>query len=104
MDMNEKNLLKAGFRDTDLQKIKCNVERYGGTFSEAIDDLANRFRILLCVVTGCVLIFVVLLVFGSESSRLSGGIALLCGAGITMASQPPLLAYKSCRYCRSHRH
>lgn len=103
MDVNEKNLSRAGFKYADIQKIRRNVDAHGGTFSEALQDLANRFRILLCVISGCVLVFVLLLSFGSEDSIISGGIALLCGAVIAMLSQPPMLSYKSWRYFRYNR-
>lgn len=103
MDVNEKNLSRAGFKYSDIQKIRRNVDSYGGTFSEALQDLANRFRILLWVISGCVLVFVLLLSFGSEDSIISGSIALLCGIAIAMVSQPPMLAYKSWRYFRYNR-
>lgn len=103
MDVNEKNLSRAGFKYSDIQKIRRNVDSYGGTFNDALRDLANRFRILLWVISGCALVFVLLLSFGTDDSIISGGIALLCGAGIAVFSQPPVLSYKSWRYSRYNR-
>lgn len=43
MDVTEEALLSSGFTRSDLQKIKNNIESYGRTLEEAIQDLANRF-------------------------------------------------------------
>ena len=47
MKVTDEALLRSGFTPSDLQKIKNNVESYGGTLGEAIQDLANRFRVVL---------------------------------------------------------
>lgn len=46
MKVTDEALLRSGFTPSDLQKIKNNVESYGGTLGEAIQDLANRFRVV----------------------------------------------------------
>ncbi len=40
MDVTEDALLRSGFTQSDVQKIKNNVESYGGTLGEAIQDLS----------------------------------------------------------------
>ncbi|WP_371601278.1 hypothetical protein [Pantoea sp. AV62] len=57
MKVSEAALLKSGFSHADLQKIKNNVDSYGGSLGESIHDLANRFRIVLWVffrLYGCI--------------------------------------------------
>ena len=38
MKVTDEALLRSGFTPSDLQKIKNNVESYGGTLGEAIQD------------------------------------------------------------------
>ena len=40
----EEALLKSGFSKRDLQKLKNNIENYGGSFDSVTHDLANRFK------------------------------------------------------------
>jgi hypothetical protein len=49
-----------------LQKIKNNVESYGGTLGNAIRDLARRFILAMWVVSGCLAVFIFLVIFASE--------------------------------------
>lgn len=103
MDVTEEALLRSGFTSAELQKIKNNVESYGGTLGEAIQDLARRFFITLWVVSLCVSVFVFLLAFSSEESIFSGGIGLSCGIAVAIFVQPPVLAYKSWRFVNTNK-
>ncbi len=103
MRVSEEALLSSGFSHTELQKIKNNVESYGGTLGEAIQDLAKRFIIAICVVSSCLAVFLFLVMFGTTESIFSGGIGLLCGIAIATFIQPPVLSYKSWRYCRTNK-
>ena len=100
MDVTDEALLSSGFTPSDLKKIKNNVESYGGTLGNAIRDLARRFVLTVWVVSGCLAVFIFLMVFASEESVFSGGIGLSCGIAVAIFIQPPLLAYKSWRFCR----
>ncbi|MGY3161025.1 hypothetical protein ACVWVR_000293 [Ewingella americana] len=57
MKVSETSLLESGFSHVEVQKIKNNVELFGGTLEEAINDLARRFSTLLWVTA----VFVVIL-------------------------------------------
>ncbi|WP_173635804.1 hypothetical protein [Paramixta manurensis] len=103
MAIKEEALLQSGFSAKDIRVIRNNVESYGGSLDEAIQDLARRFLLLVCVVTGCLAVFLVLAVFSSTDHVISGGVALLAGVVIALYSQPPLLSYKSWRYRRASR-
>ncbi len=98
MKVSEEALLRAGFTHAELQKIKNNIEIYGGTLEEAIHDLRNRFRVLLWVISGCFCIFLFLFLFSSEPMFIGGGFSLLITIAIVTFIQPPILAYKSWRY------
>lgn len=101
--VSEEKLLSSGFSRTEIQKIKSNVDSYGGTLSEAIHDLANRFIIAICVVACCLAVFILLALFGPADYIFGGSIGLLCGIAVAVFIQPPLLAYKSWRYKRINR-
>ncbi|MDI9221558.1 hypothetical protein QMZ30_11680 [Pantoea sp. EA-12] len=74
MQVNEEKLLRSGFSQSDIRKVKNNLESYGGTLDHAIRDLSRRFIIALSVVS--------------------------CGIAVATFIQPPLLSYKSWRYMR----
>lgn len=98
MNVTDEALLRSGFTLSDLQKIKNNVERYGGTLEEAIYDLARRFNTLLWVASVCFTILIILVVFSSPLKALAWGLAIIIGVSIMTLAQPPVLSYKSWRY------
>lgn len=103
MKVNETNLLKSGFSSIDIQKIKNNAENYGDSIGDTIQDLANRFRIVLWIFLGCMVIFIYTILSSSQVYIISTGIGLLITMLIVIFVQPPVLSYKSWRYCRMHR-
>mgnify|MGYP007078807695 CR=1 FL=1 len=73
MKVTDEALLRSGFTQPELQKIKSNIEKYGGTPGEAINDLARRFVTLAGVVAVCTF---TLLYFSSSAhliEQLHGG-------------------------------
>ncbi|WP_313690524.1 hypothetical protein [Pantoea sp.] len=103
MRVSEEALLRSGFSPADLRKVKNNLESYGGTLGDAIQDLSRRFIIAMVVVLCCIAVFIFLLFFGSSETIFSGGIALLCGIAVAIFVQPPVLSYKSWRFQRTNR-
>lgn len=103
MIVSEEALLQSGFSHTELQRIKNNVESYGGTLAEAIQDLANKFRVVLWVTAGCLIVFIFLLLFSSAPTIVGGGISLLIAIMIVFFIQPPVLSYKSWRYWKNNK-
>ncbi|WP_294906706.1 hypothetical protein [Tatumella sp. UBA2305] len=103
MKVSEAALLKSGFSHADLQKIKNNVDSYGGSLGESIHDLANRFRIVMWVFFGCMVVFIWVILSGNQLYIISTGIGLLITMLIVIFVQPPVLSYKSWRYCRMYR-
>jgi len=102
MDVTEEALLRSGFTSAELQKIKNNVESYGGTLGEAIQDLANRFRIALWITSSCLSVFIILLLFSAKETIVGGGLSILIAIVIVAFIQPPVLSYKSWRFCRGN--
>ncbi|HDR2832017.1 TPA: hypothetical protein QCK25_000110 [Enterobacter mori] len=104
MKVTDDALLRSGFTQSDLQKIKNNLESYGGTLGNAIRDLARRFILVMWVVSSCIAIFLFLVIFASNESIFSGAIGLSCGAAVAIFIQPPMLAYKSWKFWRANRY
>jgi len=100
MKVSEAALLKSGFTPAQLQSIKNNIEIYGGTIEEVIQDLANRFRVSLWVTSAGVCFFIYLLLFSSEPEIVGGGISILITIMIAVFMQPPVLAYRAWRHWR----
>ncbi|MDY1036885.1 hypothetical protein [Lelliottia sp. CFBP8978] len=102
MNVTDDALLRSGFTQSDLQKIKNNVESYGGTLEEAIQDLANRFRVVLWITSACLMALIILLLFAAKETIVGGGISILIAIVIVVFIQPPVLSYKSWRFWRKH--
>ncbi len=103
MDVTEDALLRSGFTQPDLQKIKNNVESYGGTLGEAIQDLANRFRVVLWLTSVCLIVFIILLLLSAKETIVGGGISILIAIIIAIFVQPPVLSFKSWLFWRKYR-
>lgn len=102
MDVTDEALLSSGFTPSDLKKIKNNVESYGGTLGNAIRDWRAIYSCRVgCIRLPCCIHFLVM--FASEQSVFSGAIGLSCGAAVAIFIQPPVLAYKSWRFCRANK-
>ena len=98
MKVTDEALLRSGFTQPELQKIKSNIEKYGGTLGEAINDLARRFVTLAGVVSACTFVLLLLVVFSSPDRAIAWGLAMVFGVAIMSFAQPPVISYKSWRY------
>lgn len=103
MKVSETALLESGFSHDELKKIKSNVENYGGTLEEAINDLARRFRSWFWVTCVCVVFFLLLVTFSSPIKIIAGGLAIVFAITIISFAQPIVISYKSWRYLKSIR-
>ena len=102
MKVNDEMLLRSGFNGNDLFKVKTNVARYGGTLEEAIQDLANRFRIILWVFYFCLALFIGVALTSDRLYMFSAAISILVIMLIVVFIQPPVLSYKSWRYWKKN--
>lgn len=103
MKVTDEALLRSGFTPSDLQKIKNNVESYGGTLGEAIQDLANRFRIVIWIFSAFMAMFLWVIISNEIQYIISTGIGLSIAMLIAVFVQPPVLSYKSWRFWRKYR-
>ncbi|WP_320725683.1 hypothetical protein AB3N45_14870 [Enterobacter cloacae] len=103
MKVTDEALLRSGFTPSDLQKIKNNVESYGGTLGEAIQDLANRFRIVIWIFSAFMTMFLWVIISNEIQYIISTGIGLSIAMLIAVFVQPPVLSYKSWRFWRKYR-
>lgn len=103
MGITEDSLLKSGFTHKEIQYLKNNIESFGGDFDEVVHDLAKRFNILICILFFFLLSLIVLAVYSSTSKLISGSIGLLITSMFLLFIQPPVISYKSWRFCRKNR-
>lgn len=98
MKVSEETLLESGFSHTDLQKIKSNVENFGGTLDDVIQDLAKRFNVAkwITIVAFVTLIFTSLL--STKNNTLSLAFSLMVGLPFIWYLTPAKLAFKAWRY------
>ncbi|WON76810.1 hypothetical protein [Serratia sp. UGAL515B_01] len=102
MDFSKERLLASGFTERELQILQNNIDSFGGTMEEVIRDLAKRFKIFLWVFF-CSLAFFLFLIYSKHDDLLyvfSGGVSLLIAVLIIALIQPPIISYKSWRFCR----
>lgn len=103
MKVTDEALLRSGFTQTELEKLKSNNEKYGGTLGEAVNDLARRFVTLFGVVSMCVFILLLLVVFSSPDKAMAWGLAMILGIAIMFFAQPLIISYKSWRYRKTNK-
>ncbi|KFD20968.1 hypothetical protein GTPT_0907 [Tatumella ptyseos ATCC 33301] len=72
MKVSEETLLKSGFSHTDILKIKSNVENFGGTLDEAIQDLAKRFNVAKWITLVTFVILTLTSLLSTKNNTLSG--------------------------------
>lgn len=98
MKVSEEALLKSGFSYSDLQKVKNNMENFGGTLEEVIHDLAKRFTIAkwITIIAFVILLFTAFL--STKNNTLSLAFSLIVGLPLVWYLTPARLAFKAWRY------
>lgn len=94
----EEALLKSGFSKRDLQKLKNNIENYGGSLDSITHDLANRFKAMKWITIVAFIILVLTLFLASSDTALTLAITLLIVLPFIWYITPAKLGYKSWRY------
>ncbi|AXF75059.1 hypothetical protein LU631_09105 [Erwinia tracheiphila] len=95
MAITEEKLLASGFTPADVQKLKNNIDNYGGSFDQAVHDLSNRFRSVQWISIVAFVILLLVSVFSSKNNALSLLFALITGLPFIWYLAPAKLAYKS---------
>ncbi|OWS74062.1 hypothetical protein CBW22_16895 [Pantoea sp. VS1] len=98
MKISEESLLEFGFSHKDIQKIKSNVENFGGTLDEVVQDLAKRFNVAKWITIIAFLILIFTSVLSTKNNTLSLAFALIVGLPFIWYLTPAKLAFKAWRY------
>ena len=94
----EEALLKSGFSKRDLQKLKNNIENYGGSLDSVTHDLANRFKASKWITIVAFIILAFTLFFASKDTSLILALTLMIVLPFIWYITPAKLGYKSWRY------
>ena len=100
MKVNEKALLDSGFTPADIRKVKTNVQNFGGTLDEVIQDLARRFIAAKWITIVALVVLFFTSVFASRDNSLSLAFSLVVGLPFIWYLTPARLAFKAWRYKR----
>lgn len=98
----ETELLKSGFTAKELSYLKKNISRFGSSLQDVVLELSNRFRMVISITAGAVILFISLLLFAAQHNVISGGVSLVVVLLITWFFQPPVITYKAWRYRKKH--
>ncbi|MFJ5159294.1 hypothetical protein ACIP6T_08970 [Pantoea sp. NPDC088449] len=98
MKTNEEKLLKYGFNQSDLQKLKNNIANYGGSLDSVTHDLANRFKASKWITIVALTIMVLTLMLASSDTSITLLATLVIVLPFIWYLTPATLAYKSWRY------
>lgn len=94
----EEALLKSGFSKRDLQKLKNNIENYGGSLDSVTHALANRFKATKWITIVSFIILALTLLLASRDTSMTLAITLLIVLPFIWYITPAKLGYKSWRY------
>ncbi|CAI1577279.1 MULTISPECIES: hypothetical protein [Serratia] len=95
MAITEEKLLAAGFTLADVQKLKNNLDNYGGSFEQVIQGLSNRFRANIWITAAVVVVCLTVLFGGSLGDAASAAVAALIALAIVWFTVPIPLAYRA---------
>ncbi|SCB75585.1 hypothetical protein [Kosakonia oryziphila] len=103
MGITEDSLLHSGFTHKEIRILKNNIKSFGGDLDEVVHDLAKRFNVLIVILFFFLLSVVFLAIYSSVGKLISGSIGLLITSIILIFIQPPVISYKSWRFCRENK-
>jgi amino acid permease len=98
MKVSEEALLKSGFSFKDLQKLKNNIDNYGGSLDSVTHDLANRFKASKWITIVALFILVLTLMLASRDTSITLSATLAIVLPFIWYLAPARLSYKSWRY------
>ena len=98
MTTSEELLLKSGFSQKEVQKLKNNIENHGGSLDSVIHDLSNRFIASRWVSVVSLIVFVLTLIMAAKDTVVTLTITLAIVLSFVWFLAPARLAYKSWRY------
>ncbi|PAN73409.1 hypothetical protein CIW69_15585 [Enterobacter cloacae] len=101
MSISEKDLLEAGFSQSEVDNLQARLSAAGGTLQHLIDALSRRFQVSVWLTVALVLVMLVTLIAGSRTHILSGSMSFLIILIIAWVTFPPVLGWKAFRLQRT---
>ncbi|HFK5733661.1 hypothetical protein [Enterobacter sichuanensis] len=101
MAISEKDLLEAGFSQSEVDNLQARLSAAGGTLQHLIDALSRRFQVSVWLTVALVLVMLVILIAGSRTHILSGSMSFLIILIIAWVTFPPALGWKAFRLQRT---
>ncbi|MEG5932823.1 hypothetical protein [Enterobacter hormaechei] len=98
----DSDLRNHGFSQEDIVRLRASSAKAGTEMYTLLNDLANRFKALIWVLSVMLLIFVATLLVGSRIHAISFGVAILFLGTLFTITMPLKLAYKSWHYRRKN--
>lgn len=98
--IHENDLMNHGFSEDEIVRLRASSAKTGTEMDILLNDLANRFKALIWVLSVMLLIFVITLLVGSRMHAISFGVAVLILGTLFTVTMPLKLAYKSWHYRR----
>lgn len=95
MNINDKDLRKAGFSERDVENLHGRL-REGGTMDELIVALSRRFRVSVWLTIVLAFVMAAALASGNRTHIISGGVSAAVALIIVWVTFPPSLARKAC--------
>jgi len=97
MKISDEMILKSGFNQSDLEKLKTNIANYGGSLDSVTHHLANRFNASKWITIVALTILVFTLMLASEATSITLLATLLIVLPFIWYLTPSRLAYKCWR-------
>lgn len=100
MAITEDALIRAGFTQEELQKLKRYADSQRSTLDILLPALSNRFKGTVILSVILMVFFILAVCFASRENIISSGVAVLFIFGIFCWVTPLKLAYKAWRLIR----
>ena len=102
MAITEDALIRAGFTQEELQKLKRYADSQRSTLDILLPALSNRFKGTVILSVILMVLFILAVCFASRENVISLGVAVLFIFGIFCWVTPLKLAYKAWRLIRGY--
>lgn len=100
MAITEDALIRAGFTQEELKKLKRYADSQRSTLDILLPALSNRFKGTVILSVILMVLFILAVCFASRENIISSGVAVLFIFGIFCWVTPLKLAYKAWRLIR----
>lgn len=100
--ISEEALLRSGFTQEELQKLKRYVDTQRSTLDILLPALSNRFKGIVILSVVLTVLFILAVCFASRENIISSGVAALFIFGIFCWMTPLKLTYKAWRFKKDY--